>query len=72
MRYVVTGSARTTALAATVILWCATTVQAQLPTPNLTTVFPPGAKQGSTLSVTTGGGNLDDGAQLLFSHPGIT
>ncbi len=45
---------------------------AQLPSAALNSVFPPGAKQGTTLDVAVAGANLDDGTQLVFSHPGIT
>lgn len=43
----------------------------QIPTPQLTTIFPPGGKVGSTVEVRVGGADLDDARQLLFSHPGI-
>jgi hypothetical protein len=45
---------------------------AQLPMPTWTSLYPPGAKQGSTVEVTVAGTNLDDAEKLLFSHPGIT
>ncbi len=44
---------------------------AQLPQPKLHTVFPPGAKIGSTVEVAVTGAELDD-VQLRFTHPGIT
>lgn len=44
---------------------------AQLPQPKLHTVFPPGAKVGTSVDVTVTGVELDD-IQLRFSHPGIT
>src|SRR5687767_3118626 len=46
-------------------------VYAQLPTSQLTTIFPPGGKVGSTVEVRVGGTDLDDATQLQFSHPGI-
>lgn len=44
---------------------------AQLPQPKLFTVFPPGAKAGSSADVTVTGTELDE-VQLRFNHPGIT
>jgi len=44
---------------------------AQLPQPKLFTVFPPGAKAGTTVDVALTGADLDD-IQLHFTHPGIT
>jgi hypothetical protein len=46
-------------------------VLGQLPISQLTTLTPPGAKQGTELEVTVGGGDLDNNSQLIFSHPGI-
>ena len=45
---------------------------AQLPTTQLTSVFPAGGQQGKTVDVTIAGAELDDCTQLLFSHRGIT
>ena len=45
---------------------------AQLPTARLWTVFPAGGKAGSSIEVTVSGVDLDDPAQLYFSHPGLT
>lgn len=45
---------------------------AQLPTPSLSSIFPPGGKQGSTVEAQITGANLDDSEKLVFSHPGIT
>ena len=44
----------------------------QLPLTELTTVYPPGTKPGTTLDVTVAGGNQEDLTALKFSHPGIT
>jgi len=44
---------------------------AQLPISQLTTLTPSGAQQGTELEVTVGGADLDNNAQLVFSHPGI-
>jgi len=44
----------------------------QLPSTQLDWIFPPGGKAGSSLEVATGGVDLDDVQQLIFSHPGIT
>lgn len=44
---------------------------AQLPTAQLTSVFPPGGKQGTTVEVTIAGTDLDDSDKLVFNHPGL-
>ena len=53
------------------LLASALAASAQLPQPKLHTVFPPGAKLGSTVDVAVTGVELDE-AQLRFNHPGIT
>lgn len=45
---------------------------AQLPTPELHTVHPPVVQAGGTTTVSVTGSNLDDLAELHFSHPKIT
>ncbi len=45
---------------------------AQLPVTQLTSLFPPGGKPGSTVEMTVGGNDLEEADKLLFSHPGIT
>ncbi len=45
---------------------------AELPTPLLITVTPPGGKVGTEFEVTIAGTDLDEGNELHFSHPGIT
>jgi hypothetical protein len=45
---------------------------AQLPTPQLESLFPCGAKPGSELDVTIAGNDLDEVDKILFQHPGIT
>ncbi|WP_254506934.1 COG1470 family protein [Anatilimnocola floriformis] len=45
---------------------------AQLPTAQLTSVFPPGGKVGTTVEVTVAGTDLDDADKLVFNHPGVT
>jgi hypothetical protein len=45
---------------------------AQLPATQLTSVFPPGGKQGATVEFTVAGVDIDDLEKLVFSHPGIT
>lgn len=54
------------------VLLCGNVVMAQLPIPQLQSVYPPGAKQGAAIEVTVGGNNFDDPEKLTFSHPGIT
>lgn len=56
---------------ATALLASALTASAQLPQPKLFTVFPPGAKTGSSVDVAVTGAELDE-IQLRFTHPGIT
>jgi len=48
------------------------TAFAQLPTTQLTSVFPAGGQSGKTVDVAIAGAELDDCTQLLFSHRGIT
>lgn len=47
-------------------------LHAQLPQPQLSTIFPPGAQAGSTVEVTIAGTELEECQDLVFSHPGIT
>ncbi|MFM7072947.1 MAG: PPC domain-containing protein, partial [Planctomycetota bacterium] len=61
-----------TLLTGLVISFGAATALAQLPVPQLNSVFPPGLKQGATAEVTLAGTDLDEADKLLFSHPGIT
>ena len=42
-----------------------------LPVPRLYTVFPSGAKAGTTVDATFGGLDLDEPDGVVFSHPGI-
>lgn len=44
----------------------------QLPASQLTSLFPLGGKQGSTVDVSIAGNNLEGPERLVFSHPGIT
>src|SRR3954471_9805045 len=52
-------------------LGLAVSLRADLPAARLTSVFPPGARIGTTVEVTIGGDDLDDLADLRFSNPGI-
>jgi len=54
------------------VLATAASAYAQLPTTQLTSVFPPGGKQGTSVEVTIAGADMDDCSRLLFSHSGIT
>ena len=46
---------------------------AQLPQTRITSVFPPGGQQGTTVDLTVGGGtDLDELDQMVFVHPGVT
>ena len=53
------------------ILLLASTLRADLPAIRLTSVFPPGARAGTTVDVTVTGADLDDLSDLRFSHPGV-
>ncbi len=50
----------------------ASSAYAQLPTAQLTSVFPAGGKPGTTFDVTLTGRDIDDAGQLVFTQPGIT
>ena len=54
------------------VLWASSTAWGQLPTTQLSSIFPPGGKFGSTVEVQVAGADQDDLTQLVFSHPGIT
>jgi hypothetical protein len=45
---------------------------AQLPVPRVLSVYPTGARQGTSVEVVCKGENLDQPAGLYFSHPGVT
>jgi len=45
---------------------------AQLPTAQLTSIFPPGGKQGTSVEATVAGADLDELERLIFNHPGLT
>jgi hypothetical protein len=52
------------------LLGCmARSAPAQLPSPKLDWVFPPGGQCGKQVEITVGGADLDDGRQIVFSHP---
>src|SRR5436305_10900927 len=44
---------------------------AQLPATQLTSVFPPGGKQGTAVEVTIAGNDIDDVEKLIFNHAGL-
>ena len=46
--------------------------QNALPQPRITSVFPMGAKFGTTVELTVNGTDLDDASALFFSHPGLS
>ncbi|HEY2147216.1 MAG TPA: hypothetical protein VGH32_04720, partial [Pirellulales bacterium] len=58
-------------LSATALLWAAA-ARGQLPSADLTSVFPMGGKLATSVDVTISGGNLDDVTALQFSHPGLS
>lgn len=59
------------ALAIATLAAFSTVALAQLPVTQLTSIFPPGGKPGTTVEVTAAGVDLDDADKLVFSHPGI-
>src|SRR5437879_494556 len=44
---------------------------AQLPVTQLTSIFPPGGKQGSAVEVTIAGADMDDVEKLVLNHAGL-
>lgn len=63
---------KNTALLLVLGFLCSEVAQAQWPSPQLHSVFPPGAQRGSSLEVSLRGTDLDGVKALHFSHPGIT
>lgn len=60
-------------LAAFVVASAGLQAVAQLPQTRITSIFPPGGQQGTTVDLTVGGGtDLDEIDLMVFSHPGIT
>lgn len=59
-------------LAVVGLLFATNSAFGQFPTPQLTSLSPPGAKQGGSIDLTVVGADLDDADKLVFSHPGIT
>ena len=57
--------------AALLLAWWALPVRADLPVISVTALSPPGARAGTTVEVAVSGADLDDLAELRFSHPGI-
>lgn len=55
------------------IAWAciATASQAQLPQPKLDWIYPPGGQLGTKVEVAVAGTDLEEGREILFSHPGI-
>ena len=45
---------------------------AQLPTAQISSVFPPGGKQGAAIEVSVAGTDLDELEKLVFNHPGLS
>jgi len=60
-------------LAAAFVAAAGAQASAQLPQTRITSVFPPGGQQGTSVDLTVGGGtDLDELDQMVFLHPGIT
>lgn len=53
-------------------LTVAATHAQELPVPQLKSIFPPGARRGTTVEVELGGAALEGTSKLYFSDPGIT
>jgi len=51
---------------------CSTILHAQLPNPDLKTIFPQGIQAGTSIEVSIGGTELEETTTLRFSHPGLT
>jgi hypothetical protein len=54
------------------LLLLASSVRADLPSPRLDRLTPLGAAAGSTVEVEVQGADIEEPAQLIFDHPGIT
>lgn len=63
------GSPIATALCAVLLT---ARLSAELPSPRLDTIFPPGARAGSAVEVNVTGAELGEASALRFSHPGIS
>ncbi len=59
-------------LSGVVVTFASSAVWAQLPSTQLSSVFPPGGKFGTTVDVQVAGADQIDLTALVFSHPGIT
>src|SRR5690349_3355603 len=55
-----------------VLLAFSATSRAQLPSAQLTSIFPAGAKQGTTADITIAGNDLDEVQSLVFSRDGLS
>src|SRR5436853_193502 len=53
------------------LVFTSSSVFAQLPVTQLTSIFPPGGKQGSTVEVTIAGADMDEVEQLILDHAGL-
>jgi hypothetical protein len=62
---------KTRVIVVLVLLCAAASLRAELPSIHVTSVFPPGARAGTTAEVTLTGEDLDDLKELRFSHPGL-
>ena len=56
----------------TALILFAPSIFAQLPTPRLTTIFPPGGRLGTNVEVILAGDNLDEAVRLVFSNTNLT
>ena len=54
------------------LIWIPASACAQLPQPKLDWIYPPGGQRGTQVEITVGGTDLDEGRELVFSHPNIS
>ena len=67
----ISSNTRGRSILTTCLLIGASLAKAQLPHPDLQTIFPQGGQAGQTVEVVIGGAELGETTGLLFSHPGI-
>jgi hypothetical protein len=65
-------SSRISLAAAALLALALPQAHAQLPVPRLNSIFPCGARQGTTVDCAISGGELQGASGLFFSHPGLT
>ncbi len=61
-----------TGLVFALLILAASRLEAQLPQPQLNSIYPPGGKAGDEVEVQITGKDLEEAQQLIFSHQGIS